>query len=563
MGNFGFVIVGVIALDIFIWVWLIISDKKTLIHYDFLPRTKESLDAEVRNAIVKIDTNNSSHCRYCGAEMAPGSKYCGICGKSQSPKQSKYFSSGHKGTIKQVNQWLAENPNVKNVTMNVELGKGIGAFTYRSVITSIELQYEIDKECNPYQYAVVEVKRHSGWYTFDANKAVNKWKENNPAAQVVCERSTIWERNGSAHNAQIYMLIKSKEEQEGVDENTSKVNYKRNKKWLIVLCVLIALAVGGITYVSSLPRFTGTGSTDGLILSVDQPFSRIMKINYQNTAANDFSLGWVDKSAEVVAVTDKGEYSGKIVGAFGNDSKLKHGKKGFFLAIFKDIDGNVEQLNFNGILYLKDDGLPEHNTGFGNMSDKEAQVQLLITHNNGDTSTNLLSENPDTETAENQNTEVTTEESKQQYKVTTGGTRLNIRKEPRADAEVVQKLEDGTVCEASGNKSEDGSWIEVIIPESDQTGWASAQYLTEIPEEQSINVGGQEMSVDEAEDGNSEQVPEKSQSEEVNQVQQMQEWMQSEEVRQAQQQMQEWMQSEEGQRTQQQMQDMLNSMMNQ
>ena len=66
MGNFGFVIVGVIALDIFIWVWLIISDKKTLTHYDFLPRTKESLDAEVRDAIVKIDTNNSSHCRYCG-----------------------------------------------------------------------------------------------------------------------------------------------------------------------------------------------------------------------------------------------------------------------------------------------------------------------------------------------------------------------------------------------------------------------------------------------------------------------------------------------------------------
>ena len=156
---------------------------------------------------------------------------------------------------------------------------------------------------------------------------------------------------------------------------------------------------------------------------------------------------------------------------------------------------------------------------------------------------------------------------------------MNIRKEPRADAEVVQKLEDGTVCEASGNKSEDGSWIEVIIPESDQTGWASAQYLTEIPVEQSINVGGQEMSVDEAEDGNSEQVPEKSQSEEVNQVeqmqewmqseegqraqQQMQEWMQSEEGQQAQQQMQEWMQSEEGQQAQQQVQDMLNSMMNQ
>ena len=76
----------------------------------------------------------------------------------------------------------------------------------------------------------------------------------------------------------------------------------------------------------------------------------------------------------------------------------------------------------------------------------------MITHNNGDTSTNLLSENPDTETAENQNTEITTEESRQQYKVTTGGTRLNIRKEPRADAEILQKLGDGVVCDATGNK---------------------------------------------------------------------------------------------------------------
>lgn len=112
---------------------------------------------------------------------------------------------------------------------------------------------------------------------------------------------------------------------------------------------------------------------------------------------------------------------------------------------------------------------------------------------NGVTSKDLSSKEQDTETSGGQNTEVTTAESRQQYKVTTGGTRLNIRKEPRADAEIVQKLEDGTVCEASGNKSEDGSWIEVIIPESDQTGWASAQYLTEIPVEQSINVGGREI----------------------------------------------------------------------
>ena len=48
---------------------------------------------------------------------------------------------------------------------------------------------------------------------------------------------------------------------------------------------------------------------------------------------------------------------------------------------------------------------------------------------------NVSSEKQNVENLEDQNTEVPKEESKLQYTVTTGGTRLNIRKEPRVDAE--------------------------------------------------------------------------------------------------------------------------------
>lgn len=58
---------------------------------------------------------------------------------------------------------------------------------------------------------------------------------------------------------------------------------------------------------------------------------------------------------------------------------------------------------------------------------------------NVEASQNVSSEKQNVENLEDQNTEVPKEESKLQYTVTTGGTRLNIRKEPRVDAEFTEE----------------------------------------------------------------------------------------------------------------------------
>ena len=114
---------------------------------------------------------------------------------------------------------------------------------------------------------------------------------------------------------------------------------------------------------------------------MDQSISHIMKINYQNNAPNKFSLGW-DQMAKVVAITDKGEYTGTIFGATGFNTKLKPGERGFFVAIFRDIKGNIKQLNFEGILYLGDDGLPEQMIDYSirKIFDREAQIQIPIVY---------------------------------------------------------------------------------------------------------------------------------------------------------------------------------------
>lgn len=157
--------------------------------------------------------------------------------------------------------------------------------------------------------------------------------------------------------------------------------HKKHKKWLFILVALIILGVGGMLYVISLPEFTGTGNADGLSLQVNQSISHIMKINYQNNAPNKFSLGW-DQMAKVVAITDKGEYTGTIFGAAGFNTKLKPGERGFFVAIFRDIKGNIKQLNFEGILYLGDDGLPEQMIDYSirKIFDREAQIQIPIVY---------------------------------------------------------------------------------------------------------------------------------------------------------------------------------------
>lgn len=86
---------------------------------------------------------------------------------------------------------------------------------------------------------------------------------------------------------------------------------------------------------------------------------------------------------------------------------------------------------------------------------------------------------PGEENTEEQNAEEENS-AEQQYQVTTDGSMLNVRKTPQANGELIQKLANGTICETTGNVTEDG-WAEIVIPESGQMGWASQQFLSAIP----------------------------------------------------------------------------------
>lgn len=85
---------------------------------------------------------------------------------------------------------------------------------------------------------------------------------------------------------------------------------------------------------------------------------------------------------------------------------------------------------------------------------------------------------PGEENTEEQNAEEENS-AEQQYQVTTDGSMLNVRKTPQANGELIQKLANGTICETTGNVTEDG-WAEIVIPESGQMGWASQQFLSAI-----------------------------------------------------------------------------------
>ena len=96
---------------------------------------------------------------------------------------------------------------------------------------------------------------------------------------------------------------------------------------------------------------------------------------------------------------------------------------------------------------------------------------------------------PEEENTEEQNAEEENS-TEQQYQVTTDGSMLNVRKTPQANGELIQKLANGTICETTGNVTEDG-WAEIVIPESRQTGWASQQFLSAIPNTE-VNGAGTE-----------------------------------------------------------------------
>lgn len=53
---------------------------------------------------------------------------------------------------------------------------------------------------------------------------------------------------------------------------------------------------------------------------------------------------------------------------------------------------------------------------------------------------------------------------------------LNVRKNPGTDSEVLAKLRQNDFCMGTGNKNEDGSWVEISCEDGSVVGWISQEY---------------------------------------------------------------------------------------
>ena len=62
-------------------------------------------------------------------------------------------------------------------------------------------------------------------------------------------------------------------------------------------------------------------------------------------------------------------------------------------------------------------------------------------------------------------------------------THLNVRSAPGTENQILDRLSSEEIVFLTGNKTEDGSWAEVIYDDGGNTGWCSTKYLTERAEE--------------------------------------------------------------------------------
>ena len=376
-----------------LYAYIFDMDKKSIGPYQRLQRTKNNFDPEVQKVIHTPTQSGPKVCRYCGAVLEANSCYCNKCGKSQRSSFKHHFGGEFKNNIEEVNRWLADNPYITNVSADFGLSLRPGIFTYRSKLRSIDLSYEVSDKIEPYQYAVVELIKHKFYFTPDSHVLVDKWKENNPSAQIITSRERTYGRGTDGkitnHTMQVYMLVRFPDSQSvtSISNSFQNVKPKKSKKPMIIILLLLAIVILG-----------------------------------------------------------KGVYD-----------RYKRPLKEAVQEIVSEIKGSEEQTD-------------------------EDEV----------TSSN--EENPNAD--EQENTQQA-DSQKIQYAVNTDGSMLNIRKSPQVDGELLQKLANGTICEGTGNVTEDG-WAEIVLPEDGQTGWASQKYLTTVQKSEDADVtnGGTEVNAE-------------------------------------------------------------------
>ena len=101
----------------------------------------------------------------------------------------------------------------------------------------------------------------------------------------------------------------------------------------------------------------GQGSYEGLLLTIDQKLSGGISVQYENSDANAFSLGWVE-TAKVTVKTTEGNVGGQVT---KNGVKIGKGTTGtFVIEISDEIPGTVQEIVIHNVNALNAMGLPDH-----------------------------------------------------------------------------------------------------------------------------------------------------------------------------------------------------------
>ena len=89
----------------------------------------------------------------------------------------------------------------------------------------------------------------------------------------------------------------------------------------------------------------------------------------------------------------------------------------------------------------------------------------------------VLSSEPSASETDTINVQKEKKAPKEQITYTVTARSLNIRSCASSDGEILGKLYEGEICTAAGQVSEDNQWVEIILPDSNGSGWVAMRYL--------------------------------------------------------------------------------------
>lgn len=126
-------------------------------------------------------------CTNCGAKIDDGAKFCSECGQKQVTTYKQVFErkgQSEDAFIETINTWFRENPKAANMKCKFEMDTSIGLMVNKYQLNKFTVEYELFKNENLNQYALVKEEK-LGLMKKTAKEYMVDWKAEHPDKKVV------------------------------------------------------------------------------------------------------------------------------------------------------------------------------------------------------------------------------------------------------------------------------------------------------------------------------------------------------------------------------------------